>query len=177
MKKILFLVVILLASVTFAQKGKSAGSSSSLKVGYIDEQVIYEQYPGATKAQKQIQEVAAKWTGKLDSMQTKLKAEYEEYQKQASLMTEDKKKEQQAVLVQKDQEIQQLKQEKFGEQGEIAKLRMELLKPVLEKIQKAIEKVAKEQGFSYVLTKQAALYADQTLNVTFDVLKVLTLEK
>ncbi len=110
-------------------------------------------------------------------MQTKLKQDYEEYQKKQAMMTDDKKKEEQQKLVQAEQEMLQLKQEKFGEQGEYVKLRMELLKPVYDKITKTIEKVAKRDGYSYVLDKNVALYVEPKFNLTFDVLKELTMIK
>jgi outer membrane protein len=171
-KVILSLVIALMA---FAQTKNI--TTGALKIGYVDTQVILEQFSEAQQAQKKLQEYQQYWYNKLDSMQTKLKNDYEEYQKKQAMMTEDKKKEEQQKLILAEQEMMQLKQEKFGEQGEYVKYRMELLKPIYDKIQKAIEKVAKKEGYSYVLDKNVALYTEDKFNLTFDVLKELTINK
>lgn len=173
MKKLLVMLVLTVA--IFAQSKQT--QSSQLKIGYVDKQVILEQFSEAQAVQRQLQTYQEFWYNKLDSMQTKLRENYEEYQKKQAMMTDDKKKEEQQKLILAEQEMLRFKQEKFGEQGEYVKLRMELLKPVYDKITKTIEKIAKRDGYSYVLDKDVALYVEPKFNLTFDVLKELTMNK
>lgn len=173
-KKVILLLAI--SIFVFAQT-KTGATSGALKIGYVDTQVILEQFSEAQTVQKKLQAYQEYWYDKLDSMQTKLKQDYEEYQKKQAMMTEEKKKEEQQKLIMAEQEMMQLKQEKFGEQGEYLKIRVELLKPVYDKITKTIEKIAKRDGYTYILDKNVALYVDPKFNLTFDVLKELTINK
>lgn len=109
MKKVILSLVI--ALMAFAQTKNI--TTGALKIGYVDTQVILEQFSEAQQAQKKLQEYQQYWYNKLDSMQTKLKNDYEEYQKKQAMMTEDKKKEEQQKLILAEQEMGQLKQEKL----------------------------------------------------------------
>ena len=63
-------------------------------------------------------------------------------------------------------------------QMEIQKKEKELLEPILEKMKKAIEKVAKEKDFAIVIEKQGQniLYANKESDLTDDVVKAVEKE-
>ena len=65
--------------------------------------------------------------------------------------------------------------EKFGQGGELERLQIQLLKPVLEKIDKAIQKVGNEEGYDYIFDAVAGaiVFALDSHNVTEKVLDEL----
>ncbi len=151
-------------------------AQSGIKIGYVDSQIILSQYPEAIKAQSDIDAVIAEANRKIDSMTAELQAAYTDAQKQFATMTEEKQREVQQQLVTKEQEIQQFRQKKFGQSGEIYVKQDQLLAPVKQKILVAINTVSKEESLNFVFDKAGdviLLYADEEYDVTFKVLDKL----
>ncbi|GAB4134504.1 MAG: hypothetical protein Fur0015_07600 [Ignavibacteriales bacterium] len=169
MKKSLVLFLVIISGVLFAQNNQ--------KTGYVDSQVILAQYPPAIKAQSDLDALAAKWQKARDSMVTVLQNSYQDYEKQAGMMTPDKQKEVQQQLVLKQQEIQRYEQQKFGQpNGELYKKNDELLSPIKQKIMEAIAQVAKDEKMTFIFDKSGdvlLLYAEPEYDMTFKVLDKL----
>ena len=151
------LIILIVASASiFAQ--------SSQKMGWVNSEIILQQYPPAIKAQSDLDALTARWTGSIDSMTTELQTSYTEAQKQFANMTPDKQREVQQELVQKEQAIQQFRQQKFGQpNGELFIKQEELLQPIKAKILEAIEQVKDDEGMNFVFDKTGdvlLLFAD-----------------
>jgi len=163
--KLVLLTVLLSAGSLFAQ---------TQKTGYVDSEVILKQFSEAIKAQGELDAIIEKWNAEIDSMTYNLQQAYQNYQKQSGNMKEDKKLEEQQKLVQQQQMIEEYRRSKFAQgTGEIYKKQDELLKPVKEKIFKAIEGVAKDEGMHFVFDKTGEillLYADSQFDITYKVL-------
>ena len=149
-------------------------AQSNQKIGWVNSEIILQQYPPAIKAQSDLDALTAKWTGSIDSMTAELQTSYTEAQKQFASMTPDKQREVQQELVQKEQTIQQFRQQKFGQpNGELFIKQEELLKPIKAKILDAIEKVKDTEGMNFVFDKTGdvlLLFADPKYDITNAVL-------
>ncbi len=171
MKKYLIILAVLFlsGSFTFAQ--------SSLKLGYVDSQVILNQYPEAVKAQGDLDALANKWSAQVDSMTQAYQQALGDYQKQAQTMPEAKKTAAQQRLIQQEQNIMNFRKQKFAQgTGEYFKKQEEIFNPVKDKIYKAIAEVAKEEKMQFVFDKSGdviLLYADSAFDVTYKVLDKL----
>ena len=90
-------------------------------------------------------------------------------------MSDMKKQEIQQQLTQKQQDLERFQMEKFGQGGELERLQIQLLKPVLDKIDKAIQKVCNEEGYDYIFDAVAGaiVFALDSHNVTEKVLDEL----
>jgi outer membrane protein len=165
----IFLALILAGPVVFAQ--------TQQKLGFVDSQVILNQFSEAIKAQGDLDALTNKWTVQLDSMNKDLQQMYSDYQKQANTMPEDKKLAQQQKIIEKQNAIDKFRQDKFAQQtGEIYKKQDEIFGPVKDKIYKAIAKVAKQENMQFVFDKSGdiiLLYADPKYDITYKVLDVL----
>lgn len=146
------------------------------KVGYADTDYILMQLPDAKKIETELQahgsQLEATLKGKIQDYEKKLA----DYQRGAATMID-------AIRQDKEAELTQLQQgiEKFRSDAEasFAKKNQDLMKPVVDKIGKAIEAVAKEQGYSFILSLQAPggndilLHSDEKYDISDDVLKKL----
>ncbi len=174
MKKSLILVVFICSSFAiFAQ---------TQKIGYVNSQAIFEQLPEAIKIQSDLDAMIAGWQGTLDSMSVELQTAYGTYQQQAANMTEDKRKQTEQDLLLKQQRAEQFKAQKFSQpNGEIFVKQEQMLKPVRDKVKKAISAVAKKEGMKFVFDKNETLplilHADEEYNITFKVLDYLRTNK
>jgi outer membrane protein len=155
--------------VFFSSNNLSAQANSS-KMGVVEVESVLKELPEAIQADKVIKEKGQKWQDTLLKMQQDLQAKLEVYQKQKSMMPQDKQQKEEETLQAQNTLLLQYREEKFGQQGEINKLREDLLEPIRSKIRKAIESVAKEEKILLVVDKMAAIYADQSIDITFKVI-------
>ncbi len=159
---------ILSSSGLFAQQGT--------KVGYIDSQSILTQLPEAIKAQGDVQAVIDKIKGQIDSIGQAYQTTLADYQKQANLMTETKKKDAQQKIMNMEKDYNDLRA-KLDANGEVAILNRKLMSPIIDKIKAAVEETAKQAGVQLVLEKseqlQVVWYAEPTMDLTFKVLDKL----
>lgn len=169
MKRYFIFLVLISAVTVFAQ--------SPQKIGYVDSQIILTQLPEAIKAQSDLDALTSKWSNQLDSMKMALQQQYADVQKQLATMTDDQKQLKQKELIDKEQQIYQFQNQKFGQQnGEIFQKQETIFAPVKEKIYAAIEKVAKDEGMQFIFDKSGdiiLLYADEAFDITFKVLDSL----
>jgi len=165
------LVVLAVIMCSFTQH-----ASAQQKIGYVNSEKVLSELPEAKTAQARLEGVVKAWQEELEKMSKSLQTKYEDYQKQQSMMNDATKQTKQKELVEEEQKINQYKQEKFGQQGELAVQREKVMKPIQEKVFKAIEKIAKEQKLSFVLDKATdipVLYADPAFDYTYKVIDLL----
>jgi outer membrane protein len=117
------------------------------KLGHIDSNKLLELMPEKTTAQTQLQEVAKQLQDQLVAMQSEYDTKVQEYQKNQAIYTELIKQTKVKEIGDLEQRIALYQQ---SAQDELEKKQTELLQPIIEKAKKAIQDVAKEQGYSYV---------------------------
>lgn len=142
MKKtlILFVVAILaLGSNAFAQK--------AVKLAHINSADLFQIMPGRDTALAILEKEQASLEEEAKIMQQELEKKYNEYQEKQGSWTE-------LIRNTKQKELQDLNTriQGFFSQGQqqLQERQEELLKPLRERFQKAIEDVAKENGYTYV---------------------------
>lgn len=175
MKRYLILAFMLTAfgcSSIFAQGGT--------KVGYIDSQTILAQYPPAIKAQGEVQAAIDQVKASIDSLGQAYQAALADYQKQANMMTDAKKKETQQKIMKMENDYNGLRG-KLDANGEVATLSHKLMTPIVDKIKTVVGEVAKKEGIQLVLEKneqlQSIWFAEPSMDLTYKVLDMLKTEK
>lgn len=171
MKKAVILLYVILFSAVLAAQGMS------IKIGYVDSQVILNQYPPAVKAQSDLDALVQQWNQTIDSMNTDLQQAYQQFQQQVETMTEEARTTAEQEIIRKQQEMEQFRNSKYNQQnGELYRKQEEFLGPIKERIFDAIDKVAQEEGMKFVFDKAGdvvLLYASEEYDITFKVLDKL----
>ncbi len=147
--------------------------SAQQKIGYVNSETIIKELPEAKEAQAKLESIVKTWQEELERMSKSLQEKYEAYQKQQAMLNDATKQQKQKDLIEEEQKVNQYKQEKFGQQGELAMQREKVMTPIREKILKAIEKVAKDEKVSFMFDKAGdvlLLYAEASNDYTFKVL-------
>lgn len=145
MKKVLILISALCFSAgTFAQAG--------LKIGHINSQELLELMPESDSAQRKLEKAAKDLQTQLETMQVELNNKYQDYLSKRDTYSELIRQARETELQEMNQRIQQFSQ--LAEQ-DIQKQRTETFKPILDKANKAISDVAKENSFTYILDLSA----------------------
>lgn len=155
MKNILKLFVVALF-VAF-----SVQTMAQSKIGHINFDELVSLMPGQDSINKALENYVAGLESQSMSMQTELESKYADYQANQATMSE-------IIRQTKEKEIMDLQQriEAFNQQAQydIQNKQFELTQPLLNRAQKAIEDVAKENGFTYIINSnvQILLYANGT---------------
>ncbi len=150
MKKTIVLIAFLFSMfAAFAQ---------TYKFGHVNSQELMTTLPEMDAAMGKLEELQTSNNELLTKMQEELRVEVEKYQNaNPDSLT-------QAQRTYKEQQLQSMQEgiQKFYQdaQIEMQSKQQELTQPVMDKVRKAIDEVAKEQGFIYVfdLTGGAVLY-------------------
>ena len=143
-----------------------------MKIGIVDIQTIVKELPDTKAAEKKLEGISKKYQDSLMTMQKELESKYKAYETQKGMMPEDQRAQEEQTLMMLDQQIKMFYEQKFGMQGEVNRLQLELLEPIREKVKNAIDEVAKQEKISLVLDKSqpAVLYSEDKFDITFRVL-------
>jgi len=158
-KKVFFLMIL---GIFFAPS-----LLSQIKIAYINSEQIMLQLPEAQDAQKALEEMQKITIDSLQLLEKDFQTKLADYQAQESMMNEDAKKKKESELAELRNKYGQYRQIKTDE---IGKKRDELMRPIMEKIQKAIDQLAKDENLNFIFDKTASipvmLYGDAEYNLT-----------
>ncbi|MBS1904457.1 MAG: OmpH family outer membrane protein [Bacteroidetes bacterium] len=145
------------------------------KIGVVDGNAVLTNFDDYKKANEKLNAQAKVWQDSLTMMAKATQDKFDGYSKIASTMSEDAKQKAQAEVNQMKQNLDAYNNAKFNQQdGEIMKMRADLLKPILDKIKKAVEGAAKKKKVEVVIDKGQIVYvADGVTDLTEDVQKAL----
>lgn len=148
----------------------------SQKYAIIDTRYILDKMPDYKEAQKQLDDVAAGWQKDIDTKQSELDNMYKSYEAEQVMLSDELKKKREDQLFNKEKDLRDLQRKRFGFEGDLFKKRQELIKPIQDKVYNAVQKMAVNRGYDFVLDKSEGItiiFADPKLDKSEDVLKEL----
>lgn len=153
-------------------------SYAELKIGFINSEKILMEYEGTKSAEDKLKKEYAKWEQEATERQKKMKEMKEQLDKQSLLLSAERKKEIESELEREYIEYNKFLQEKFGQQGDAAKKNDELLRPIIEKINKILDEIAKNDNYDFIFdSRGGVVYAKKAYDLTEKVIQVLNSEK
>lgn len=157
------LKLFVLVAFVFAAFAASAQTVKPIKLGHLDTDKVMSIMPETKNAQDALGVKEAEIRKAMTEMQESYTKLVQEYQANSKTYTE-------IIRTNKEQEIQSLGEriQKFQEiaQEQMEKTRQDLLKPIIDKIQAAIQAVGKANGFTYIFAQGALLFvADNSEDV------------
>lgn len=157
----------------------SVAFCADLKIGFINSEWIFTEYEGTKEAQNKFNKEVAKWEQEASQKQNEIKKLQEQLDKQSLLLSNERKKALQDSLKNKMALYQEFLQNKFGQKGEALVKNEELTKPIIEKINKIIEKIAKDENYDYIFDARAGgiIFAKKTYDLNSRVLQLLAKEE
>ncbi len=160
--------------VLFSFIAVSGTSAQAQKIGYVNSNKIFQELPEAQDAQKKIDAMAKPIQDQIESKEKELQGKYEDYQKKKSMMTESAKKAAEEEIMNLEQQYRAFRTEKLGNDGDLAKETEKIVAPLKAKILGGIERVAKEEKYTFVFDKtdqvNVLLFGDAAHDLTFKVI-------
>ena len=160
-----FILTLALASFTFAD----------VKIGYVDSNEIMNNFDEVRQVQADLEKEQRRLESEFNELVYSLDSLKQDFDRQRLLMSDTRRNEKENEILNKEKSVQKFQLDKFGPEGEIYKTQNQLLKPVLAKIDDAIQKVGSERGYDFILDAMsgALLYALDSHNLTEDVMDEL----
>jgi len=129
-----------------------AVNAQQLKIGHINSQILLSSMPETDSAQKKLEKLAQEHQTILEEMSVELNKKYDDYLKK---LNDTENPMSQLVRANKESELQELQErmQAFQQQAEqdLQQQRQMLFQPIQEKAVKAVNDVAAENGFTYIL--------------------------
>jgi outer membrane protein len=148
---------------------------ADVKIGYIDSNEIMTKFEEVRQVQVSLEKEQRKLQAEMENLIQQLDSLKQEYDRQRLLMSDSRRQEKEQELMRSEQKIQKFQMDKFGPEGEIYRKQNQLLKPVLAKVDEAIQAVGKRQQYDYIMDAVggAIVYALDSNNLTEDVIEEL----
>lgn len=166
-KNLLAVIALSILSVTaFTQTQKTA---------YADVDYILSQLPEFKNIQSELQTYRSQLQKQYEAKVQEYQQKVQTYQQEEATMVDAIKADRQRDIRQMEQNIRQFEMDM---QESFSKKQQTLLNPVYEKIGNAIETVAKEEGYTFVLTTRAngmdvLLYGEEQYDLSDTILRKL----
>lgn len=145
LKKLIILLFIAMPLGVFAQD----------KIAYINTQEIFGQMP-------ELSDVESKFATRQEEIRKSLQDMEAEYQKKLAEFQNDTTTVTQSILEDRRRQLDQIQEryEKYAQdsQKELAEYQQQLVSPLQQKLQKAIQKVGADKGFTYIIEAGVLLY-------------------
>lgn len=153
--------ILKIAALTLVVVMLTASVSSAQKIGYINSQKILSNYKEAQDAQARFEKLNREWEDEAREMQRQFQEMGEQLESQRLLLSEERVAEKQQELQNLYMRIQQFQNDKWGQNGEAIRKNEEIMQPIIDKINAAIQKVGEEERFDYIFDTVAGniLYA------------------
>ncbi len=156
-----------------AYLGMISTVSAQLKIGYILSERIRTEFEEFKEAESQLQLEYRKVQLEFDQMVLKMDSLKQDYEVKR-LMALDKGESIKQELAQMERSIQNYQAEKVGPQGELMKKQAQMEYEILGKVKEAVDKVAIDGGFDYIIDASVGLlYFKPKYDMTDDVLHEL----
>ncbi len=148
-------------------------SAFAQRFAYVDSDYILKHIPEYTSSQKQLDALSAQWQKDVDARFADIDKLFKAYQADQVLLTEDMRKRREAEIIEKENAAKEFQRLKFGFEGELFQVRTRLIKPIQDRVSKAIQAIADAQQLDMIFDKTSEitlLYASPRLDKSNDVI-------
>ncbi|RFZ85660.1 OmpH family outer membrane protein [Mucilaginibacter terrenus] len=170
MKKIILVLFFTFSAFTAALAQRFA---------YVDSDYILKHIPDYASSQKQLAALSDQYQKEVDGRFQEIDRLYKAYQADQVLMTPEMRKRREAEIVEKEKAAKDFQRQKFGPDGELSQKSTSLIKPIQDKVSKAVQAVAESENLDMIFDKNSEvimLYASPRYNKSDDVITRLGLK-
>ena len=152
----------------------TAFAANAQRYAIIDSKYILDKVPEYKQAQKKLDDFSELWQKEIDQKQAAMEKMYKDYDAEQVMLTDALKKKREDELFNKEKELRDLQKKRFGFEGDLFKKRQELIKPIQDRVYNAVQKLAVEKLYDFILDKSegiTVIFADPKLDRSDDVLR------
>ena len=158
--------VMFLGIALFVMSGMA---NAQVKLAHVNTAEILDVMPDKATAEKSLEKYYGELQSQLEAMAKEYQTKMQDYEANQATMSNLVKQSKEKEIIDLQTRIQQFQ---ANAENEFESKRVELLKPILDKIQNAINTVGKEKGYTYILdlaTGAAVYVGTDAVDCTKDV--------
>ncbi|MBO5189135.1 MAG: OmpH family outer membrane protein [Alistipes sp.] len=141
MKQLIFTVALLLMGI----------AATAQNTIVVNSEKIFKSIAAYNTAIAELDKLAEQYQQQVDTKFAEVEELYNNYQSQRAQLSAATRQNFEQVILQKEQEATEFQESLFGQEGTLMKKRVELIKPIQERVFKAIEAYAKQVGAEVVI--------------------------
>ena len=149
-------------------------TAAAQRYALIDSKFILEKMPEYADAQKKLDQFSELWQQEIDQKQVAIDKLVKDFDAEQVMLPDNLKKKREDEIFNKEKELRDLQRKRYGFEGDLFKKRQELVKPVQDKLYNAVQKMALEKQYDFVLDKSEGItiiFADPKLDKSEEILK------
>ena len=145
----LFLIAILIAQISLAQRG--------VRIGYIDMDVILENVDEYKTANLLLDKKIEDWKKEIELQKLQLKKLEDALNAEKALLTPNLISDREIEINDFASDIVDLQTKKFGPQGELIQQKSKLLKPIQDRVLGIVRQIAQERKYDFIFDRSSDL--------------------
>ena len=146
----------------------SAQAEEALKIGILDLYKVINECEEGKQAKSTLEALIKSKESEIEEKGMKIEKLKSELQKQASVLSSDAKKSKEDELEKLIRDYQRILQDS---QAEVKKKEEELTGAIIKGVNELVAEMGKKEGYTVIIEKNLALYANSDLDITDDVIK------
>lgn len=150
------------------------------KFALVDMDYILTNIPDYEIANEQLNQLSQRWQKEVEAVAKEAENLYKNYQNEMVFLSDEQKKQRENAIVAKEKSAAELRQKYFGPEGELAKKRQTLMKPIQEGVYNAVKAVSEERGYQCIFDRASSadiIFASPRIDVSNEVLQKLGYSK
>ncbi len=151
-------------------------TAQAQRYAVIDSKYILEKVPQYKESQERLDQFSIQWQQEIDQKQTAVDKMLKDFDAEAVMLSDELKKKREDEIFNKEKELRDLQKKRFGFEGDLFKKRQELIKPIQDRVYNAVQKLAVDKQYDFILDKSegiTVIFADPKLDRSDDVLRNL----
>ncbi len=153
-----------------------AGVAMAQKFAFVDTDYILQNIPSYNAAQEQLNKISEEYETEVAAEYQTIEEMYKTYQSERVLLTDEMKKQREEEIMTKERETKELQAKYFGPDGDLAKKREELVKPIQDAVYKAVKELSAEGNYAVIFDSASGasiLYSNPRYDLSDEVLQKL----
>src|SRR5690606_22798844 len=130
---------------------------SAQRFGYVDTDYILENLPSYNDAQQMLKTQTEQWNRDIQNRQERANKRQADFLNEKVLLTEEQRRKEQEEIDKELREIKQLQEKRYGQDGDLIKLRRSLVKPIKDQILILIKVAENKRNFGYIFNNGSDL--------------------
>jgi outer membrane protein len=154
----------------------SAGAAMAQNYMVVDSEKVFKSIDAYNRALAEVDADAQRYQKQVDDAFNQLEQAFNAYQQRKASMSPDQRSSEEQRIVAREDEIKKFQSDTFGEQGTVFTKRVNLIKPIQDRVFAAIEKYAADHGYDIVLdvaSNPSILYYKPTVNHTDAIIAIV----
>lgn len=143
------------------------------RFGYVDTDFILENLPQYTQAQQRLKTQTEQWNQEIQNRQDAVNKRQADFLNEKVLLTQEQIQKEQEDIDFEIKSIKELQEKRYGQGGDLIKLRQSLVKPIQDQVWNAVKSVAEKRNYGFIFDKGSDLimvYTDPKFDISREVL-------